>query len=314
MSDALTANDPLDASAPLRAGVRRLLLGYLLLVVVLSAANGGLSPDALIFIVIAAALTLVVTGTGATGWLSLLLLFAAWQAMRGLAATFGHAVVVEPMVALERVLAFGLVPSVELQRLFHHPGALSALDMGLTGVYLTLVVPMIALAVVLSRHAQPIFYRFLLALLALSLSQFAFALLVPVAPPRLAADYGVPLAIVDIVGQAWAGLGEIGTWLYTQSIGNPVAALPSLHAAYPVLAFLVAREVWPRAAWILGVWAGIVFFAVLYLGHHYLVDVYAGIALAVVVHHLVRRWWQRALEPVESAATAGGSLPIPTDG
>lgn len=314
MSDALTANDPLNPSAAFRAGVRRLLLAYLLLVVGLSAANGGLSPDALIFIVIAAALALVVTGSAAAGWLSLLLTFAAWQAMRGLAATFGQAVVVEPMVALERTLAFGVVPSVELQRLFHQPGVLSALDLGLTAVYAALVVPMIAMAVVLWRHAQPLFYRFVLAFLALSLAQFTFALLVPVAPPRLAAHYGVPLAVVDIVGQAWAGLGEIGTWLYTQSIGNPVAALPSLHAAYPVLAFLAAREVWPRAAWILALWSGIVFFAVLYLGHHYLVDVYAGIALAVLVHHLVRRWWQRGLEPVESAATAGGSLPIPTDG
>jgi hypothetical protein len=307
--------DAVETAGALRSGLRRLLFAYLAVVVGLSVTNGGLSADALLFVLIAAVLALVISGSTVSAWLSLLAIFAAWEAMRGLAASAGHDVVVAPMIALERTLAFGVIPSVELQRLLYAPGTLGPLDVAMTAVYASLLIPPIGVAVLLWRRARSAFHRFLLALLALSLAQFTIALLVPVAPPRLAAEFGVSLPIVDIVGLAWAELGDVGTWFYTQSIGNPVAALPSLHAAYPVLAFLAARQAWPRAAWGLAAWSGIVFFAVLYLGHHYLIDVYAGVGLAVAVHLVVGRWWQQANEPamVESGAGAE-SLPIPTDG
>ncbi len=282
----------------LRIGVRRLLFGYLALVIGLSLVNGGLSADALIFIGLAVVLAGVVSTRLASGWLSVVVIFVAWETMRGVAATFGNAVVVKPIVEAERALAFGIVPAVELQALFHAPGELNALDLGMTLVYALLAAAPVIVGVALWRHARPLFLRFVLALLAVSLIQFGFALLVPVAPPRFAAAYGVPLAVEDIMGLAWAQLGAWGTWLYTHAIGNPLAAFPSLHAAYPILTLLAAREVWPRGSWLLAGWALLVFVSVLYLGHHYLVDVYAGIALALVVHWLVRRWWERTTSPV----------------
>ena len=71
----------------------------------------------------------------------------------------------------------------------------------------------------------------------------------------------------------------VTTWLYGSISGNPVAAFPSLHSAYPLLAFLFARTRWPRASLILLVWAAAIWFSVVYLGHHYVIDVVAGIAV-----------------------------------
>ena len=76
---------------------------------------------------------------------------------------------------------------------------------------------------------------------------------------------------------------------------NVVAALPSMHAAFPVVALVVAvRYGLPRwlialqAAQLIGVW-----FAVVYLGDHYLVDAVAGAAVALagvaIAHRLLSR-------------------------
>ena len=74
---------------------------------------------------------------------------------------------------------------------------------------------------------------------------------------------------------------------------NVVAALPSMHAAFPVVALVVAvRYGLPRwlialqAAQLIGVW-----FAIVYLGDHYLVDAVAGAAVALagvaIAHRLL---------------------------
>jgi membrane-associated phospholipid phosphatase len=57
--------------------------------------------------------------------------------------------------------------------------------------------------------------------------------------------------------------------------------MPSLHSAYPLLAFLFVRTRWPRVAWFLLAWSAAIWFAVVYLGHHYVIDVVAGMAFAV---------------------------------
>jgi membrane-associated phospholipid phosphatase len=61
---------------------------------------------------------------------------------------------------------------------------------------------------------------------------------------------------------------------------NPVAALPSLHAAFAFLAFLAVCRTYPRAAAPMFAWCVAVSFSVVYLGEHYLVDVVAGVVLA----------------------------------
>jgi membrane-associated phospholipid phosphatase len=67
---------------------------------------------------------------------------------------------------------------------------------------------------------------------------------------------------------------------------NPIAAMPSLHAAFPTLACLVAARHFARARLALVVYLLLVFLAIVYLGEHYFVDVLAGAALAGAVYYL----------------------------
>ena len=61
---------------------------------------------------------------------------------------------------------------------------------------------------------------------------------------------------------------------------NPIAAMPSLHAAFPALCAFIAAYHLRWRAWPFFAYALCVDFAIMYLGEHYAVDVLAGIALA----------------------------------
>jgi membrane-associated phospholipid phosphatase len=128
-----------------------------------------------------------------------------------------------------------------------------------------------------------LFYRYLLALMLMSFAAFLCYLLIPVAPPRFAGAFGESLAVTDIARDTFTRLhfAPVTTWLYGSISGNQVAAFPSLHSAYPLLAYLFARSRWPRASLILLAWSAAIWFAVVYLGHHYVIDVVAGILFAI---------------------------------
>jgi tetratricopeptide (TPR) repeat protein len=70
---------------------------------------------------------------------------------------------------------------------------------------------------------------------------------------------------------------------------NPVAAMPSLHAGFPMLCSLAAVHVFGRkAAWAL-LYTAAVALAVAYLGEHYLVDILAGWLVAAAIYFVVFR-------------------------
>ncbi len=74
---------------------------------------------------------------------------------------------------------------------------------------------------------------------------------------------------------------------------NPVAAMPSLHAAYPwfVLLFAVKFYGWRGGTFL--VYNAMVWFSVIYLGHHWVIDILAGIVLATVCFLGIQVVWSR---------------------
>jgi hypothetical protein len=104
-----------------------------------------------------------------------------------------------------------------------------------------------------------LFYRYAVTLMAMSFAQFLIAVVYPAAPPRFATAYGLPLPIVDISAAVGAAMGfHQVSWAYENMISNPVAAFPSLHAAYPVLAALFLWSYSKRAALGMLLYAGVV--------------------------------------------------------
>jgi membrane-associated phospholipid phosphatase len=102
----------------------------------------------------------------------------------------------------------------------------------------------------------------------------------PAAPPWLASDRGVIGTVhrVSLLGWDALHLTFVARLLGTgQQDGNPVAAMPSLHAG---AALLVALFLWPLASWLwrtlLLVYVPLMAVSLVYTGEHYVVDVAAG--------------------------------------
>jgi membrane-associated phospholipid phosphatase len=130
-----------------------------------------------------------------------------------------------------------------------------------------------------------------------------------VAPPRFSGSFGEELAVTDIARSTFEQMhfAPVTTWLYGSISGNPVAAFPSLHSAYPLLAYLFARDRWPRASLVLLAWSFAIWFAVVYLGHHYVVDVLGGIGWAIGAYWVVS---SRAVRRLASRIAAFTSKPF----
>jgi len=261
-----------------------LLIGYLVLVLVLMVARGAyMSPDLFIVFALVVAVVLGRTRLFLRDWLPFAAIFLGWESMRGLADELGATVHSDDVIALERFFFFGRIPSEELQAAFHISGQVNLLDLGTTFLYVAHFALPLSVALAFWVLQRSLFYRYLLALMLMSFAAFVAYVLIPVAPPRFAGAFGESLAVTDIARDTFTQLqfSPVTTWLYGSISGNPVAAFPSLHSAYPLLAYLFARARWPRASLVLLAWSAAIWFSVVYLGHHYVVDVVAGIVFAI---------------------------------
>ena len=125
------------------------------------------------------------------------------------------------------------------------------------------------LFVYLRRHDR--FARFRNTILLANMIGLVGYVLVPTAPPWMFASYG----FVDGVNHSTGAIA---------AMANPYAAMPSLHAAdaliVGVMMFAACRSRWAKAVWAL--WPAWVWFCVMATANHYLLDVVAGIAVALV--------------------------------
>ncbi len=243
----------------------------------------------------------------AVEWLPLLLILVAWEAQRGVTAAVGPASS-NAIVDLERALSGGTIPSVVVQQALRLPGTVSVLDVALSGVYVAHFVYPVAYAWWLWVHDRERFLRFVMALVVVSFAAFFTFLVLPVAPPRFASLGSLPLPPADVMADVARSLPWTGpSWMYANLLGNPTAAFPSMHAAYPLLVFLFLRERLSRAALPWALFVGVIWFATIYLGHHYVIDVVAGAAYGWAAYSLTRiSWsrlqrWQLAAVPIDVA-------------
>lgn len=199
----------------------------------------------------------------------------------------------EPQIAVDRVLGFGTVPTLWLQEHLYN-GRTAAIEVLAIGLYLSHFVAPLALGLYLwFRRLNRAFGELMFGLLAVSLLADIAFVLAPTAPPWLAAQTGHLPEVHHILklGLADLGLDGLANLIGDSQRYNIVAAVPSLHAAFPVVALLVVRA-HGLSRWIVRVQAlqmiG-VFFAIVYTGDHYLADAIAGAAFAGVAWVLVHR-------------------------
>ena len=185
----------------------------------------------------------------------------------------------------DRWLCGGYVPPVVLQQWragLTNPEPLDRLFTIVHGSHFAFFL-VFGLALWLLRPAA--FRRYAAAMVLLAYLGLALYLLVPTVPPWMAAEsFGVLAPIEHVTAHMYNS--EIPS-LHKALDVNPIAAMPSLHAAMPTLCMLAAFYHFGRRGWWVAAYTGLALFGVVYLGEHYVVDVAAGVVLAAAAFALV---------------------------
>ena len=217
-----------------------------------------------------------------------LLLFFAYEVMSGFASKTGFPP--HDLSTMERALFGGQVPTLVLQGALYQSGRVGWLDVAAMYFYFMHFVLPVAAGFLLWLRSRELYWRYAAALLLLSLLAFVTYLFFPSTPPWLQFPGEVHQIQHETVIKL--RLDYYVSPVFNHLDPNRYAAFPSLHASYPVLAALYAWGVDRRAALLLGAWAACVWFSVVYLGEHYVVDALDGVvyvAAAVLVVELVAR-------------------------
>lgn len=234
-------------------------------------------------------------------WLPFALILWAYDLLRGLADGLLFATHFRPQLEADQLLFAGTVPTVWLQEhLWHGSWDLRWYDYAAWGVYVSYFLATYVLAGALWFFARARFRRYVATVSLLALMGFATYALFPAAPPWLASREGelewttrtVGLVSRQVPIESFETLFERGS-----EYANPVAAVPSLHAAYTLLIALFLWRSARRARPLLVAYPAAMAFALVYTAEHYVVDVLLGwlyAAAAVwVVHRLADRWSRR---------------------
>lgn len=221
-------------------------------------------------------------------WSPFILLLLAYVGLTGLQTGLAQHAHLQFPINADRAIFRGVLPTTWLQSHLWRPPRARWYDYLAVVLYpLHFVVPLVV-AFVLWMWRKRFYWRFVASYLLLSYAGFVTYVLYPMAPPWWAANAGRIPPVASIIDQVQFGVVVNPVVLATQFFKpNPVAAMPSIHAAFPVLVWLVTWRVWPRFGWALVLYPLGVAFAVVYLGEHYVIDVLAGWLYAAIAFALV---------------------------
>ncbi len=220
-------------------------------------------------------------------WLPIVGLLAIYELMRDLVPLFG--VAPRDLADIDRAVFGGRLATSILQAHLYVPYRLSAWDFAASAVYFMHFVLPAGVGLYLWFGARSRFHAFAASLLIASFLAFVTYVAMPTQPPWLAH----PAEMHKVIDETIAKL-HIPDWLvgvYAHRDYNVDAAFPSLHSAFPLIATV---QVWLRSRGLgvlLAAWTALVWLSVVYLGEHYVVDVFGGVVYAGAAL-LVVAWWR----------------------
>jgi hypothetical protein len=168
-------------------------------------------------------------------------------------------------------------------------------DVLLTTVYASHFLTGLTVAAVLWIRERGAWLRWMRRYVTINFGALVVYIVYPMAPPWMASELGlIDADLPRITGRGWDDLGLGRFDLVLQGVGNPVAAMPSLHAG---IAFLVAMHgIWRLRSplrFLLPLYPLAMSFALVYYAEHYVVDILAGAVLAALVMVGCGMWERR---------------------
>jgi membrane-associated phospholipid phosphatase len=228
-------------------------------------------------------------------WIPFTLVLMVYDLSRGVANAISMPLHERDIASAESWLFGGTIPTLWLQHHFYTPGTVHWYDALATLIYTShfLATPILAAALWLRNRA--IWLAYITRVIALACAGLVTYVLFPEAPPWLAARDGLiePVSRLSARGWIWLHAGHVQHLLdNAQRDGsNPVAAMPSLHIAFATLvAICIAGRLSGRWRYLLALYPAAMGLVLVYTGEHYVLDLVAGVAYALIIHALVSRW------------------------
>jgi membrane-associated phospholipid phosphatase len=223
-------------------------------------------------------------------WTPVVLLFFSYEYLHGYADKIVGTIHSTDVIQLEEKLFGTPVASATLQRIFYTPGNPHWYDYATAVLYGAHSFVVLFIAFGLWIYRRELYFRWAKLFIYLSFAGFITYVLFPAMPPWMAAHNHLIPSIHKIVDEIMPD-GTVGVVNSLNS--NLVAAMPSLHAAYPTLGFLFMLRYFRKFAALYALYCLSVYVGVVYAGEHFIVDVIAGIIYAAAVFFL--EWWIVAL-------------------
>ncbi len=229
-------------------------------------------------------------------FLPLVLLMALYEIFRGFADDLNGTVHYTEMIDFDRWMFMGALPTVVLQGWWWH-GEVSWYDFYFYFLYTIHFLMPALLAIVIWKKADRHYWQFMWALVGLSFAAFVTYIIYPAAPPWMASVEGyIEEPMRRVSSDIWWAMGvKDFAKLYDQIPANQVAAIPSLHSAYPLLFSLFItglfglKKFWWVYIYPISMWIGVT-----YMGEHYVIDVILGAmyaALAYIASVYAFKWY-----------------------
>ena len=217
-------------------------------------------------------------------WLPFFGLLILYDYVRGAVSVDAQHAHVQAQIAVDRALFFGQVPSVWLQRHLYEAGHIRPLDIASWCVYMTHFFAVWVTAAILWRVAHDRFRRYVALTVLVTLAALVTYWRFPAQPPWMASQLGDIGQVDRIVPEVWGHLGvQDGRTFFETGNGlvNVVAAMPSLHASYPLMLLLFF---WP-AGWAARIGFGLytlaMGFVLVYGAEHFVTDILVGWAFTL---------------------------------
>jgi hypothetical protein len=225
-----------------------------------------------------------------------------YESFRGLVPHLNTHVHYTELIDADRFLFFGRLPTKILQNWWWH-GHVQWYDFVFYLIYMMHFILPFSLAILIWKTREKHYWRYVMTFLTASFAGFFTFLLFPAAPPWLAYQQGLIEPITRVSSSVFFALGVHDfPSVYNKISPNPVAAMPSLHAAYATLFFMFVYKLYGKkwgalaAIYPLGIYVGTV-----YQGEHYAIDEIVGALYAVLayiaVHWLYRRHMNKKKQP-----------------
>jgi hypothetical protein len=211
-----------------------------------------------------------------------------YESFRGVADRLNTHVHYQELISADRFLFGGHLPTKLLQNWWWH-GRVQWYDFAFYLMYMMHFILPIGLALFIWKTRVKEYWRYVAAFLTVSFAGFVTFLLFPAAPPWMAAERGMIEPITRISSNVWFALGiHDFPSVYNKISPNPVAAMPSLHAAYATLFFIFIYKLYGKKwALLAAIYPLMIYVGTIYQGEHYAIDEIIGALYAVGGYLLV---------------------------